>query len=290
MTGARQLPGEDRVVGGMRLHVVSYGWHGGRLPLLLLHGIPTSSYLWHGVMRDLGHQLHCTAPDLAGLGRSERPGARLGLARQASLLLELLDRLGYPKAVVVGHDVGGAVAVHLSALAPERVAGLVLISTPLHREIWPPIRTIPLMLPGVRSALLRGLRLQPDGARRLLVRALGVGPQSALEAAELDAYLAPLLLPEGSGGLVDVIAGVDMAGVQEAWELVLAAPPRTLVLWGEDDPLYSVSYGRRIAAEVPGAAWVPVSGCGHLLPHERPERVAEELAAFVAELPASMHG
>jgi pimeloyl-ACP methyl ester carboxylesterase len=290
MTGALPLPGEDRVVGGMRLHVVSYGWAGGRLPLLLLHGVPTCGYLWHGVMRDLGHQLHCTAPDLAGLGRSERPGAPLALARQAALLLELMDQLGYGQAVVVGHDVGGAVGVHLTALAPERVAGLVLVSSPLHREIWPPIRTIPLLIPGLRAALLRALRLQPDGARRLLSRALGVGSQSALDRSELDAYLAPLLRPEGGGGLVDVVAGVDMVAAHQAWELVRAAPPRTLVLWGEDDPLYSASYGRRIAAEVPGAGWVPVSGSGHLLPHERPERVAEELAAFVGDLPAAARG
>jgi pimeloyl-ACP methyl ester carboxylesterase len=290
MSGTQSLPGEDRVVAGMRLHVVSYGWDSGHVPLLLLHGVPTSGYLWHGVMRDLGHGYRTTAPDLAGLGRSERPRAPLTLARQADLLLDLLDQLGYARAVVVGHDVGGAVAVHLAARAPERVAGLALVSTPLHREIWPPIRTIPLLLPGLRSALLRALRLQPDGAGRLLARALGVGPHSALDSDELDVYLAPLLRPEGGGGLVDVVAGVDMNAAQQAWDLVRAAPPPTLVLWGEEDPLYSSSYGRRIAAEMPGAVWVPVPDCGHLLPHERPERVAEELAAFIAELPAATPG
>ena len=61
------------------------------------------------------------------------------------------------------------------------------------------------------------------------------------------------------------------------------APP-TLVLWAEDNHLLSTAYGRRLALDVPGAAWVPIGGAGQLLPQDRPERVAEEIAGFVAEL------
>lgn len=286
MKAPHALPGEDLVVGGLRMHLVRREGTPGRSPLLLLHGIPTSGRLWQAVLRDLPPGLGAIAPDLPGLGRSERPATPLDLAQQAAQQLALLDVLGHSSAVVVGHDIGGAVAVHLAALAPERVAGLVLVSSPLRPETWPPARTIPLLLPGVRTALLRGVRLQPDGIRRLLGRALGLGPDSVLTASELDGYLAPLLGPERRAGLLDLIGRIDLAAAERAWEGLRAAPPRTLVLWGTDDPLYGLSYGRRIADQTPGAAWVPVSGAGHLLPHERPERVAEELAGFVGDLPA----
>ncbi|MBA2530143.1 MAG: alpha/beta hydrolase, partial [Euzebyales bacterium] len=87
--------------------------------------------------------------------------------------------------------------------------------------------------------------------------------------------------------LVDALAAVDMAATEAAWVLLRSAPPPTLVLWGEDDAVHTTAYGRRLAGELPGAAWVPVTGAGHLLPTERPERVAEELAAFAAEVAMS---
>src|SRR3954466_5853269 len=92
------LPGEDRIVDGVRLHFVRHGRDDPGRPrpaLLMLHGLPTSSYLWHDVMRDLGHDHRLLAPDLLGLGRSERP-ARTGydLATQARRLWLLADDLG----------------------------------------------------------------------------------------------------------------------------------------------------------------------------------------------------
>jgi pimeloyl-ACP methyl ester carboxylesterase len=66
-------------------------------------------------------------------------------------------------------------------------------------------------------------------------------------------------------------------------ELVGISPPPTLVLWGEDDALLSLEYGRRVATQL-RAAWVPIAGAGHLLARERPERVAEELAGFLEGL------
>ena len=62
-----------------------------------------------------------------------------------------------------------------------------------------------------------------------------------------------------------------------------ADPPPTLVLWGEQDAWHGAAYGRRLAAEVPGAVLVPLPDTGHLVPEQRPERVAEEIEGFLAE-------
>jgi pimeloyl-ACP methyl ester carboxylesterase len=101
---------------------------------------------------------------------------------------------------------------------------------------------------------------------------------------EVDRYVAPLLRPHGVQGLLAFIDAVDLDAARDGWEIVRAAPPPSLVLWGSHDRVFNPSYGRRVAAELGDAGWVPIAGAGHLLPQERPERCAEELAGFVAEV------
>jgi len=246
------LAGSDHVVAGVRLNVVTYGHDTGRPPVLFVHGVPGDAQMWDGVLRDLRHELRMVAVDLAGLGRSEHPRGRVDLAAQANLLVALLDDLGVAdRCVLVGHDLGGAVSVLLAGLVPDRVAGLVLISSPVHADVWPPDDLVPLLVPGLRSGLARRRRRRNG----------------------LDQ------------GLVEILRSVDMPTVEAVWEMLRCAPPPALVLWGEDDTRFSTAYGRRLAGDLSGSAWVPVSGAGHLLPWERPERVAEEISGFVADLP-----
>jgi len=282
MRDPHPLPGTDFVIDGRRVHVVRHG-RGGRLPLLLLHGLPTSSYLWRDVMRDLERELPTIAPDLLGMGRSERP--RVGgydLPAQARRLLGLLDALHLERVAVAGHVLGGAVAVHLAALAPDRVAGLVLLGTPLHAETWPVPAVLPLTLPGLGWAYARAAGRMPALARRLL--AGGLGATGVLPPEVLHRYTAPLLTPDGARGLVRFVQSVDLRTTSALWDRLRTAPPPTLLVWGTDDTVHSVAYGRRLADQMPSAGWVPLAGRGHLLPEECPERVAEELAGFVAEL------
>jgi pimeloyl-ACP methyl ester carboxylesterase len=114
----------------------------------------------------------------------------------------------------------------------------------------------------------------------MAARALG----ARLADAELDRYLSALRSPEDATALLRLVRGVDLGAVERSWEILRAAPIPTLVLWGEQDRLRSPAYGRRLAGEMPGAVWAPVADAGHLLPAERPERVAEEVAGFLAEL------
>ncbi|MDX6208965.1 MAG: hypothetical protein QOF82_1900 [Frankiales bacterium] len=285
MHDTHPLPGTDVLAAGLRVHVVRHGaaTHAQPgLPLVLLHGLPTSSYLWHDVMRDLERSHPMVAPDLLGFGRSERPARRerYALEAQARLMLLVLDELGLDRVVLVGHDLGGTVAVHMTALAPERVAGLVLCHSPLHPETWPSQPVLPLMVPGLRHAYVRVLQQFPQLAGRLIAKAM----HAECEPAELRHYVNPLLGSEGGRGLLDFVNAIDLEAAALAWQEVRTIAPPLLVLWGEDNHLLSPAYGRRLALDVPGAAWVPVGGGSQLLPQDRPERVAEEIAAFVAEL------
>jgi pimeloyl-ACP methyl ester carboxylesterase len=288
---------DGRSVGALRLHVVEHGApsrDGKALPLLMLHGLPATSYLWRDVARDLEHDRLCVMPDLAGCGESERPsssgessGQATGhasegsrLEDQASLLLRLLDQLGLERVAVLGADLGGTVAVQLAARARDRVAALALVGTPLHPLLWPTTPVVPLLVPAVGEALLAALRARPRLGRRVVARALG----ARLPDRELDRYLAALRSREDAAAFLRLVRAVDLRPAERAWEQLCADPLPTLVLWGTEDALRSPAYGRRLVAEMPGAIWAPVAGAGHLLPAERPERVAEEVAGFLAEL------
>jgi len=281
----------DHVIDGVRLRVTTYGGPGDGLDhapaVLMLHGFPTSSQLWRAVAPEMcagtDDILHIVAPDLAQLGDSERTGRRINLATQAQLMIGLLDALGIQRVLVVGHGLGGAIGVHLAALDGRRVAGLALLDSPLHADAWPVAGALPMLIPGVRSVCARALPLVPWLAEWMLAQTVGRG-SDAHDRRPLDRYVEALRAPGAARGLVHFLTAVDPVATEAAWHIVRAAPPPTLVMWGAEDRVHNMSYGRRVAGEIPSAAWVPVAGAGHLLPEERPERVAEELVAFHAEI------
>jgi pimeloyl-ACP methyl ester carboxylesterase len=282
MRDEHPLPGTDHVVDGVRLHVVHHG-SGDGLPVLLLHGMPTSSYLWRDVQRDL--RCRSYAPDLVGLGASERPaGGRYDFASQAALLLGLADDLGLDRFVVAGHDVGGGVALHLTVAARERVAGLVLLDAPVHADVWPVPVVRALRAPFVGEAQGALLRLVPGAGASFLRSQLARGLRATeLTPKVLGHYLAPLLTADGTRGMLSLARAFDPGATEAALSLVAEQPPPALVLWAADDAWFSTAVGRRVAGDLPGASYVEVSDAGHFLPEDRPERVAEEIAAFAAE-------
>ena len=288
MRDEHPLPGADHVVDGVRLHVVHHG-AGDGLPVLLLHGMPTSSYLWRDVQRDLGHRHRTYAPDLVGLGCSERPaGSRYDFGAQARLLLALADDLGLDRFALVGHDVGGGVAVHLTALARDRVAALTLVDAPLHADVWPVPAVRTLAAPFVGEAQTAAFRLAPDAARKFLGAQLARGLRaSELSPKVLGHYAAPLLSGDGGRGLLAFVRAFDPRATEDALRLVAENPPPTLVLWADGDAWLSPAVGRRVAGDLPGAAYVEVAEAGHFLPEDRPERVAEEIAGFLGGLPSA---
>ncbi|KAF8064694.1 yfhM [Scenedesmus sp. PABB004] len=117
------------VAGGVRLHVTTAGSPAAPA-VLLLHGFPDSAALWEGVLTALSRRFFCVAPDLHGLGRSDRPAALAAyrLPAVAAALVELLDALQLRRAAVVGHDWGAAAAWALTLAAPERVSRLAALS------------------------------------------------------------------------------------------------------------------------------------------------------------------
>ncbi|WP_338699081.1 haloalkane dehalogenase [Streptomyces sp. Q6] len=114
----------------------------GAPPVVLLHGNPTSSHLWRGVLPYLTGETRVLAPDLIGMGASGKPDSDYRFADHARYLDAWLDAVGLDAAVFVGHDWGGALAMDLAARRPGRVRGLALVETflrPLTMAELPPL-------------------------------------------------------------------------------------------------------------------------------------------------------
>jgi pimeloyl-ACP methyl ester carboxylesterase len=148
--GSADLPGVRLYLRGRRVHLTIDGQGP---PLLLLHGFGSSGAAFRPLTRHLGPSMTMIAPDLPGWGYSERaPNADHSHAAHAALMLELLDRLGVGKLMVIGHGTGAAIAIRMALAAPDRIIALMLSGRheqepSIHPWFWPVlVPVLPLLI------------------------------------------------------------------------------------------------------------------------------------------------
>lgn len=272
------MRGEFVDIAGARLYYYAAGTRGGGEPIVFLHGFPTSSHLWHETVRHIpaGHRV--VVLDLLGFGRSDRPAGRpVTLEGHAARVVALLDELRIGACTVVGHDIGGGVALLLALRWPARVSRLCLIDTVafdgwpsravrMARATLPVARRLPpsVLLSAVRTELLRGYSSHD------------------LATHSVERYLKPFATPEGRDALVEHLLSLDASETAAIAPSLPALAQPTAIAWGADDPFLPVELGRRLQAALPHATLDVVPGGRHFLPEEHPERVAEVLGALLA--------
>jgi len=269
--------GEFLDVGGARLYCYAAGRRGDGVPLVLLHGFPTSSHLWSGVVPLLPEGHRVLVVDLLGFGRSDRPaGQPVDLRAHAERVIALLDLLRIEQACVVGHELGGAVAQQVAVRWPTRVSHLALVS-PAAFDCWPAreLKLARAMLPLTRH-------LPPTFLLSLLRRDLARGyvdQERGLRS--VDIYLRAFASPEGREALVAHLEQLDAASTAALAERLGAVVAPTTIVWGADDPFLPASVGRRLQAAIPGATLHVLPELRHCLPEEAPRQVATHLTELL---------
>lgn len=231
-------------------------------PLLFLHGAGSSHLDWPVALRRLSGPTRLI-PDLAGHGRSTAP-ARRSIAAHAADMFALLDALALPAVVVVGHSMGGAVALQMALEDAGRVAGLVLIATGAHLLVAP------------------DLWLVSDGE----------GMMAALQA-RMWAGITPVALHQRDlARLATVdpdILRADLAACAQfdiRAELGQISLP-ALVIGGTADRIAPLALSEALAEGLPGGELIAVEGGGHMLTLEQPEAVAGAILRWLrARFPA----
>jgi pimeloyl-ACP methyl ester carboxylesterase len=265
---------------------VIYRVAGSGPPVVLIHGMLNSSSHWRAVALNLAHEHTVIAPDLIGHGDSAAPRGDYSLGAHASSIRDLLAAIGVDRASIVGHSLGGGVAMQFFYQFPQRVERLVLVSSGgLGHEVSPMLRTA--ALPGV-SALL-STTIQPgltgalmDGGRRLRERRvrLGVYMQALARA------LRPLENGDARQAFLQTLrAVIDVHGqrVSATDRLYLLERMPTMIVWGERDHTIPLEHGREAHAAIPHSYFKTLPRSAHFPHLEDPDGLSEALREFFAE-------
>jgi pimeloyl-ACP methyl ester carboxylesterase len=266
-------------------HDVAYRQAGEGPLLVMVHGIAGSSSTWVPVMPLLAERFTVIAPDLLGHGESAKPRGDYSLGAYASGIRDLLGVLGHERATVVGHSLGGGIAMQFAYQFPQMAERLVLVASGgLGKEVTPLLRA--LTVPGSEYVLPFVLRRELHDVLGVAGRAIGrFGVRADPFLTEVWQAWARLTDVRAQRAFIHTIrAVIDIAGqrVSARDRLYLAHEVPTMIVWGDRDQVIPVSHAHAAHELIPGSRLEVVDGAGHFLPIERPELLDRLLRDFLA--------
>jgi pimeloyl-ACP methyl ester carboxylesterase len=252
-------------------------------PVVCLHGVPASSFLYRKVLRELAaRDLHGIAFDLPGLGLADRPAAFdytwTGLGRFCAAAV---DALGLGRFHLVVHDIGGPAGFELAAAMPARVASLTVLNTLVEVDTFQrPWSLEPFARRGLGQLYLRALT---KPAFRLLMRLQGVQEPAAISRAEIDAYLDLLRLGDGGQAFLKIMRGFERTRAKrDLYHRVLGDSRYPVqVVWGAHDPALKLATEGEAARRAAGLEKIHTLPAKHFLQEDQAPAVAEHIARIV---------
>ncbi|MGE9807936.1 alpha/beta fold hydrolase [Janibacter sp. G1551] len=265
-------------------HELSYLDSGAGPVVLFIHGILGSQRQWAHLVDKMDDHHRVLVPDLFGHGESAKPLGDYSLSAHAAALRDLLDHLGVHRVTLVGHSLGGGIAMQFLYLFPERVDRLVLVASGgLGREVHPILRSA--TLPGAEQVLgvvasspvLSRVGALGRGARKLGWRpgadtdAIWRGFTSLGDRESRRAFLATTR------------AVVDLGGqsISAHDHLKAVVPVPTLVVWGSKDRMIPAWHAINAQRSVPDCRVELFDGAGHFPHLDDPDRFARLLREFI---------
>jgi haloalkane dehalogenase len=272
---------------------IHYLESGSGTPFVFLHGNPSSSHLWRGVLPGVGPG-RLLAPDLIGMGRSGKPDIAYTFEDHARYLDEWFDAVGLDRVVLVGHDWGGALAFDWAARHPDRVLGVAFLESIVKPMAWdelsPQART--------RAEIIRGdegEKLYLD--ENLFVRqAFTGGVLTPVSDEDLEVYLAPYPTRESRRPLLAWARQMPLGGVPaelvarieayDAWLATSSQVPKLLMTFeGSPTLLITEAMADWCAGHIASQEIVHCGKAGHHAPEDRPAEIAAAISAW-----ADRHG
>jgi pimeloyl-ACP methyl ester carboxylesterase len=258
-------------------HRTIYRIAGSGPPVVLIHGMVNSSRHWERVALQLAERHTVIAPDLLGHGDSATPRGDYSLGAHAAVIRDVLSAIGVDRATIVGHSLGGGVAMQFFWQFPHRTERLVLVSSGgLGQEVSPLLRSM--AVPGIGFAVAAA-------AHPAVVRAIGAaGPQGRVVARALR----PLSDPGARRAFLETLrAVIDVRGqrVSAADRLYLLDAVPTLIVWGGRDNTIPIDHGLAAHRAIPHSRFETLPSAAHFPHIEDPEGLAGVLADFLTSTP-----
>jgi pimeloyl-ACP methyl ester carboxylesterase len=271
----------------VELHGREVGYLGGGdgPVLLLVHGIAGSCANWRDMIEPLARRYTVIAPDLPGHGASAGGPGDYSLGSLASGLRDLLLALGHERATLVGHSLGGGVAMQFSYQFPAMVERLVLVSSGgLGPEVSPILRAAALPGADLFIAATAGPGRKVGSAIGRGLSAVGVKP--AADVAEVARGYASLAEPDRRRAFLATlrsVIGMEGQRVSASDRFYLAEAVPLLIVWGARDPIIPVRHGEDAHRALPGSQLEIFEDAGHMPQLEQPGHFIAVLERFVAE-------
>ncbi|MEO6420054.1 MAG: alpha/beta hydrolase [Polyangiaceae bacterium] len=283
-TMARELVMDSVPFGKIRVH---YREHGEGPPLLLVHGLMTTSYSWRYVFAELGKRYRVIAPDLPGAGATDKPLDReYSIEALATWVGEFQRALGIRGTRTVGNSLGGLICMRLALDDAEAFSRLVNIHSPLFPEARHAVLHGALLVPGVKSLLARVIRMNPH---RWVHRNVHYHDETLKSLEEARAYGDPLDAPGGAEAFIrylsDAISTRSFSKIAHTLEERHRAgtkfPVPLLLIYARKDPMVRPENGARLAKLIDDAKFVWLEESSHFPHVDSPERLLEEVLEFL---------
>jgi pimeloyl-ACP methyl ester carboxylesterase len=263
-------------VGGARLRFVE---EGEGPPVVLLHGFASALETWRGVMAELAKKHHVLALDMKGFGWSSRPAGDYSPQAEAQLVLALMEQRNIHRAQVVAHSWGSSVALAMALAAPERVTRIVLYDAWVYEQQLPST-FLWARAPGVGEVLFD--LFYGERADEMIARAF-YDPRKYVSERFVEEVERALERP---GTTAAALAAVRDQRYSEMQTQYATVKQPVLLLWGREDEVTLLTYGERLARDLPHAHLVTYPHCGHFPMIEAAGPSTEELEKFLdAESP-----
>jgi pimeloyl-ACP methyl ester carboxylesterase len=259
MSSARTHVNQPRSRTPHRGCTLSWSATGAGPPVVLLHGMGIGADGWRPQVDALASRFNCLTMDNRGFGASHPKGEKVTVELMADDVLAVMDAQGWPSAHLVGHSLGGLVALYVAGMARQRVRSLALLCT-FASGRTPTRLSWPILSIGIRS------RIGPRRSRRAAFLEL-VMPRSVLRTADLAALAGELAvlfghdLAEQPPIVMDQLRATKVASA-EPFLTTLAGVP-TLVVSAAEDVIAPPSAGRALAAGIQGARYVEIADAAH---------------------------
>ena len=245
--------------------------------VVLVHGTPFSSYVWHRIAPRLAERRQVFVFDLLGYGQSEkRETQNVSLGVQNEVLTELLTHWRLDRPDIVAHDFGGTTALRSHLINHRAFRSLALID-PVVLGPW-----------GigfdrhVRQYEAAFLEMPADIHRAILSAYIRGAFAQTPSDDDLAPYLQPWLGTEGQAAFYRQIVQFDERFTDEIEPHYADVRCPTLILWGEEDRWLPIEQGRRLSTMIPSARFQSVPGSGHLMQEDAPEAVIAAIEGFLA--------
>jgi len=278
----------DMRVRGARISCLTAG-HGAQ-HAVLIHGLGAAKSMFYETVAALSPDYTVHAIDLPGFGASSKPLGSYGAGFLAAYVLDLIDALGIERAHLIGHSMGGRVALEVGMHAPSRVCTLTLLSPSMafrRRRAWVPL--VRILRP--EMAVLPHM-LRPDQARESFRRQMFAQPER-IDPAVADIAADEFVRAHSSrAARVAFYAAARQIYIETPdgpagfWTRLAHLRPPALFVWGSEDRLVPHHFSRHVAEVLPEAPQVVLAGCGHVPQIELPERTHSLIRDFIASAAA----